>query len=363
MNADGTEQRAAAPDIEFARDPNWAPDGRYIVLQDSSAIAVVDSAAPSGSPHKLTDGMTNDENPDWAPDGSWIAFVRTAANLPNRDLYVIRPDGSDLRQLTTSGNVEQVLGWLTDGRVAFDTLGTTPATLAVDVAGGTPTAYTVELSDPYLSPDGSWKLFERGDDIFRMHPDGTAINDLTNAVGMDTGPRWAPDGTRIVFLSDRDDQLGAVDYLGQPLPVQLRVADAMQAGRMGPSCVTTRSATETSVVGVDAPGVGFAPEPLSVPAGAPLTFLPFLNDADALTITAYRYDVALAIGSLQHNQLLRPCAPPGGAEDACLAGTAHAFTADLGLTPGHYIVVVSLTWQREHEQGSSEQGFNIVVTP
>lgn len=38
--------------------------------------------------------------PRWSPDGGRIAFTGVA--IDNRDVYVSRPDGSDLRNLTAS---------------------------------------------------------------------------------------------------------------------------------------------------------------------------------------------------------------------------------------------------------------------
>jgi Tol biopolymer transport system component len=41
---------------------------------------------------------------DWSPDGEWIAFARTYVGCDKLgDIYVVRPDGSDLTRLTTSG--------------------------------------------------------------------------------------------------------------------------------------------------------------------------------------------------------------------------------------------------------------------
>jgi Tol biopolymer transport system component len=47
----------------------------------------------------------------------------------------------------------------------------------------------------------------RGDssrEIYVMNADGTGLQRLTNNTASDTRPSWSPDGTKIVFASNRD---------------------------------------------------------------------------------------------------------------------------------------------------------------
>ena len=54
---------------------------------------------PNGSdPHKIADGR----DPAFSPDGRWIVFIDERNNDP--DLFVIRPDGTDERQITNKSN-------------------------------------------------------------------------------------------------------------------------------------------------------------------------------------------------------------------------------------------------------------------
>jgi hypothetical protein len=61
---------------------------------DGLAVAAGGSgpAEPLGTPTAFT--------PDWSPDGEWIAFTDGDGAA---DLWIVRPDGSGLRQLTTVG--------------------------------------------------------------------------------------------------------------------------------------------------------------------------------------------------------------------------------------------------------------------
>jgi Tol biopolymer transport system component len=56
-----------------------------------------------------------------------------------------------------------------------------------------------------VSPDGEWIAFRTTapqEDLFVIHPDGTALRQLTDDAFRDRAPSWLPDG-RIVFFSDR----------------------------------------------------------------------------------------------------------------------------------------------------------------
>lgn len=80
------------------------------------------------------------------------------------DIYIAKPDGSDLRRLTDYG------------------------------------VYTAEA---VVSPDGRRIVFtslKDGDlDIYTMNVDGTDIRRLTTTPGYDGGPWWSPDGKQIVY--------------------------------------------------------------------------------------------------------------------------------------------------------------------
>jgi len=62
--------------------------------------------------------------------------------------------------------------------------------------------------NPSLSPDGQWIAFSmpvgRSYHLFRMHPDGSDLIQVTDARSVDVQPSWSPDGKWIVFTSNRE---------------------------------------------------------------------------------------------------------------------------------------------------------------
>ena len=100
--------------------PSWSPDGKRVVLRfaeaGSKGLAIVD--ADSGMMTSLTSGSWDDNFPAWSPKGDFIVFAS------NRDgdweLYTIRSDGSNLKRVTRSPGNDAHPAWSPDGRwIAF----------------------------------------------------------------------------------------------------------------------------------------------------------------------------------------------------------------------------------------------------
>ena len=98
-------------------------------------------------------GTSNgDSNPLWTPDGSRIVFNRGIGIF---DLFIVNPDGSNLRQLTYGGGRESTIDWLSDNSLLYSVPGEGNGYIVyrLDIESGESQVFSHE-SIHSISPDG-----------------------------------------------------------------------------------------------------------------------------------------------------------------------------------------------------------------
>ena len=220
--------------------PAWSPDGKKIVFvsirEGVSQIFLMN--ADGTEVRQLTKGKAENIHPTWSPDGTKILFNTThfsaATAVDGRDvpsdnkvigehidkkmeLATVRPDGSDLKRITTGGGYTyasyspdalSILHRRVQGALSQIFVINADASNDHNVSGeGNLDGW------PAWSSDGKRIVFSRrikdAFQLFMMNSEGRNVRQLTDATGEFVNPRWSPDGTKI--LCSR--RLGGMDLV------------------------------------------------------------------------------------------------------------------------------------------------------
>jgi Tol biopolymer transport system component len=180
MNANGSGKTRMTKNVARDSDATWSPDYSQIVFASERAssgdvpnreIFVMNTdGGESAGVTRLTNQAGKDYDPSWSPDGKRIAFVSKRDG--DWDIYLVRPNGTNLTNLTNNKYTDTDPSWSPDGsRIAFAS----------------------DRDEPGSDPE-----------IYTMKADGTDVRRLTNNDYADGDPSWSADGTRLAFECWRD---------------------------------------------------------------------------------------------------------------------------------------------------------------
>jgi Tol biopolymer transport system component len=174
MNCDGSDRKTIYPgQPRTVFSLSWAHRGDWIAFSHGTAFQGPEGKVdlmlirPDGSePKQVTADTGNNGFPSFAPDGQQLVFRSGRDQAKN--LYVMNRDGNDLRRLTQGKWTDTMADW---------------------------------------SPTGDWIAFasDRGGDfeIWLIKPDGTGLRKLIGDGGRNNHPHFSPDGSWVVFTSKR----------------------------------------------------------------------------------------------------------------------------------------------------------------
>jgi Tol biopolymer transport system component len=215
--------------------PAFSRDGKRLAVTSRGAPGTYPAISVMDADGSNLKDIFKDEKimalmPAWSPDGKWIAFGAGSffhgRETNSARLLMMRPDGSDLRELTKGPANSGFPSWAPDGkRIVYRVWGDSGHGLRImKLDDGSITSLTAEYDNfPAWSPVGDLIAFtglRDGDfDIYTIRPDGSALKRLTSTPGNDAHCVWSPDGKRLLFSSARfgfKDEAPLADNSPQP---------------------------------------------------------------------------------------------------------------------------------------------------
>jgi Tol biopolymer transport system component len=242
MDEDGSDERemeVQPPGTDWmVIEGEWSPDSVHIAAEVSFGgnhdIVVGNSETRTGV--RLTDHPAQDTSPTWSPDGSTIAFStgRWGTGVGHSEIATISAEGLDLHRVTNDCWDDFEPEWVADDASIrtlpqwqvppLPDLGTPgPARTddilfsndvegvvdlyAIDPLGGPAMNLTADIPpqhSPQWSPDHRWIAFTQYEEgagtLYVRNLDGSDIRKVASDAGRAS---WSPDGSRLVFESER----------------------------------------------------------------------------------------------------------------------------------------------------------------
>lgn len=215
MGVDGSNQRPLTQNAAADEYPRVSPDGSRIVFEsdrDGNPEIYIMNRDGSGQT-RLTFDPGEDRLPTWSPDGRQITFQSERSGVT--DLYIVDIDGSNLTLVANTSEREGHTSWSVNDVLVFNaSLQLYWQIYIIDVDGSNRqrlTNSTVDEWSPEWSPDGSQILFlsERDNTvnsgIYLMNADGSDVRLVYNSPEVEWGQVWSADGSQIVFTVDQPD--------------------------------------------------------------------------------------------------------------------------------------------------------------
>jgi Tol biopolymer transport system component len=222
VSSDGNGETKCKFPKKLGDTPAWSPDGKWIVYSaqdDNSTKSQIFVLIDGKKKVQLTNEIGGATKPVWSHEGSRVAY-ETADGISLLDLSCLhnQKECQFVPFLLTSGiepswsPIEDLIVYVNNNSLGVSEVQVIDVKHPDFIVNVTPP--DVEFcGDPRWSPDGKIIAVScygnNNHDIHLIIWENLQVTNITNSPNyIDTKPVWSPDGRRIAFISNRDDDLG-----------------------------------------------------------------------------------------------------------------------------------------------------------
>jgi Tol biopolymer transport system component len=218
----------------------------YSMRPDGSGVVNLTQNTPNGRKE------ADDSDPAWSPNGRMIAFTSTrdheGDSVSQQEIYVMGADGSDQRRLTENSLADFAPEWFADGRIVFWRCrqGTSDCALTAIRPDGDSEESLHKTDDSVYgvspSPDGRKVAYAQANvaaapansEIYVVDVETGKETRLTDSPGVEGIGPWSPDGSKLLFDTDRDKHGACLfhDCVGNASEIYVMNADGSGERRL-----------------------------------------------------------------------------------------------------------------------------------
>ncbi|WP_217705723.1 S9 family peptidase [Peristeroidobacter soli] len=211
------ERRAlTAEDINAVRevsDPQLSPDGQWVAY----AVRTADPVKDKGNSHlwmsswdgkqsvQLTNSEDSETTPRWSPDGKYLGFLTArGADEPPEQVWLLDRQGGEAKPLTGFNGDVVDFRWSPDGKkLALIVSDEDPRKQRGTDKDKTPPPIVIDRY--YFKEDVTGYLGTQRQHLYVFDMATRKADNLTPGRFDESMPSWSPDGSRIAFYSNRND--------------------------------------------------------------------------------------------------------------------------------------------------------------